>query len=131
MKITGTVVSLAVGAMMPLAIASVPGDPSGLWRPFAGVYKMHSGGVADRAPPTSQDRRLTVNFDGKTAHEVFDSLGPDLATTCSGDTGDLARAKKGITCIYTAQDAKTREGPYRCWIGLNLKTGESIPTSSC
>ena len=131
MKITGTMVSLAVVAMMPIAIASVPGDPSGLWKPFAGVYKLHSGGVADRTPSTLQDRRLTVNFDGTTAHEVFDSLGPDLATTCSGDRGDRARAKKGITCMYTMQDAKTREGPYRCWIGLNLKTGESIPTSSC
>lgn len=131
MHITGAVVCLAVVALMPFAISSVPGDPSGLWRPFAGVYKVHSGGVADRAPPTSQDRRLTVNFDGKTAHEVFDSLGPDLATTCSGDRGDRARAKKGITCMYTAQDAKTSKGPYRCWIGLDLKTGESISTSSC
>lgn len=85
----------------------------------------------DRTPPTSHDRRLTVNFNGKTAQEVFDSLGPDLATTCSGEIGDRAREKKGIACVYTAQDAKTKEGPYRCWIGLNLKTGESVQTSGC
>jgi hypothetical protein len=117
--------------MISFSAASVQGDPSGLWRSFAGVYKIHSGGIADRAPATSQDRRLTVNFDGKTAQEVFDSLGPDLATTCSGEAGDRARQKQGITCMYTAQDAKSKDGPYRCWIGLNLRTGESIPTSSC
>ena len=117
--------------MIAFPAASVPGDPSGLWKPFAGVYKIHSGGVANRTPATSQDRRLTVNFDGKTAQEVFESLGPDLAMTCSGEAGDRAREKKGVTCMYTAQDAKSKDGPYRCWIGLNLGTGESIPTSSC
>ena len=119
--------------LRPFCLSHAPAcreDPSGLWRPFAGVYKIHYEGVADTTPPTAQARRLTVNFDGKTAKEVFDSLGPDLATTCSGDTGDRAREKKGITCIYTAQDANTKEGPYRCWIGLNLRTGETIPTSS-
>jgi len=131
MRLTTPVICLAIAALVPFAVAGVPGDPSGLWRPFAGVYKIHSGGVADRVPPTPQDGRLTINFDGKTAEEVFDSLGPDLATTCSGETADRARQKKGITCAYTAQDAQSREGPYRCWISLNLKTGESIPTSSC
>jgi hypothetical protein len=131
MHLTTPAFFLSIAALIPLAAASVPGDPSGLWQPFAGVYKIHSGGVADRVLATPQDRRLTVNFDGKVAREVFDSLGPDLATTCSGETGDRAREKKGITCVYTAQDAKSKEGPYRCWIGLSLKTGESIPTSSC
>lgn len=131
MRLELALICIAAAALLPLAGASVPGDPSGLWRPFAGVYKIHSDNVADRAPPTSRDRRLTVNFDGTTAKEVFDNLGPDLATTCSGETGDRARAKKGITCIYTAQDAKRKEGPYRCWIGLNLKSGDTIPTLNC
>lgn len=131
MRVTPAIICLAVAAMIPLAFAQVPGDPSGLWKPFAGVYKIHSGGVADRTPATANDRRLTVNFNGKTAQEVFDSLGPDLPTTCSGETGDRAREKKGVTCVYTAMDAKSKEGPYRCWIGVNLKTGESTPTSSC
>jgi hypothetical protein len=131
MRTTPSGIFLAIASVISFAAASVPGDPSGLWRPFAGVYKIHSRDVADRVPATSQDRRPTVNFEGKTAQEVFESLGPDLATTCSGETGDRARQKKGITCMYTAQDAKSKDGPYRCWIGLDLRTGESIPTSSC
>jgi hypothetical protein len=90
-RLPPTVICLAIASFIPFAAASVTGDPSGLWRPFAGVYKIHSGGVADRTLPTSQDRRLTVNFAGKTAKEVFDSLGPDRATTCSGEIGDRAR----------------------------------------
>ena len=125
------VVCLSIAATGYFAAANVPGDPSGLWKPFSGVYKIHSGGVADRTPPTSKDQRLTVNFDGKTAREVFDALGPDLTSTCTGEVGDRTREKKGITCMYTAQDVKSKEGPYRCWIGLNLKTGESVSTSGC
>ncbi len=131
MQLKPALICVAIAALFPLARASVPGDPSGLWRPFAGVYKMHSGGVADRTPPTSRDRRLTINFDGKTAKDVFDSLGPDLPTTCSGETGDRTREKKGITCVYTGQDANSKAGPYRCWIALNLQTGDTIRTSSC
>ena len=131
MRITPSMLFLAIASMISVSAANVPGDPSGLWKPFTGVYKIHSGGVADRTPPTSRDRRLTVNFDGKTAQEVFESLGPDLSMTCSGEAGDRARAKKGITCMFSAQDAKSKDGPYRCWIGLDLRTGESITTSSC
>jgi hypothetical protein len=47
-----------------------------------------------------------VNFDGKTAQEVFDSLGPDLATTCSGEAGDRARQKKGIMYTHCARCQK-------------------------
>jgi hypothetical protein len=107
-------------------------DPYGLWNPLQGaIYKVHSGIVADRTPPTTTDRKLTFLVDGKTAKEIFDSLGPDLPETCSGEKGDRMRDKKGIHCSYTAQDKGTKDGPYRCWIGLDLRTGDSVGTVSC
>jgi hypothetical protein len=65
------------------------------------------------------------------AHQGWIELGPDLPQTCSGEQGDRLRDKKGIHCSYTAEDKETKEGPYRCWIGLDLRTGESVGTVSC
>ncbi|TFW28532.1 hypothetical protein E4O92_21125 [Massilia horti] len=119
--------------VISLAHAADPSsDPYGLWKPLQGaIYKIHSGIVADRTPPTGTDRKLTVLVDGKTAKDIFDSIGPDLPETCSGETGDRMRDKQGIHCSYTAEHKGTKDGPYRCWIGLDLRTGESVGTVSC
>lgn len=107
-------------------------DPYGLWKSLQGaMYKIHSGSVADRAPPTTADRMLTVLIDGKAAKEVFDSIGPDVQPVCSGVDRDRDRRRKGIYCTYSAEDAKTKDGPYRCWIGVNLVTGSAETTVSC
>jgi hypothetical protein len=87
--------------------------------------------VADRTPPSANERRLTILVDGKTAKEIFDSIGPDYPETCSDAKGDRHRRKKGVVCDYTAQDEKTKDGPYRCWIGVNLRTGDTVSTISC
>jgi hypothetical protein len=53
-----------------------------LWKPLQGaIYKLHSGIVADRTPPTSTDRRLTIIVDGKAAKDIFNSLA-NKATGC-------------------------------------------------
>jgi hypothetical protein len=112
--------------------ADTSSAPYGLWKPLqAAIYKVHSGIVADRTPPTTTDRKLTVLVDGKSAKDIFDSIGPDLPESCSGEQGDRMRDKKGIHCSFTAQDKGTKDGPYRCWIGLDLRTGDSVGTVSC
>ena len=131
-----TITLLTMGATaiaLSLAHAADPSsDPYGLWKPLQGaIYKVHSGIVSDRSPPTASDRKLTVLIDGKTAKDIFDSIGPDLPETCTGEQGDRMRDKKGIHCSYTAQDKGTKDGPYRCWIGLDLRTGDSVGTVSC
>jgi hypothetical protein len=134
MRKTTTLLALGATAItLSLAHAADPSsDPYGLWKPLQGaIYKVHSGIVSDRTPPTASDRKLTVLVDGKMAKDIFDAIGPDLADTCTGEQGDRMRDKKGIHCSYTAQDKGTKEGPYRCWIGLDLGTGDSIGTVSC
>ncbi|TFW35554.1 hypothetical protein E4O92_01810 [Massilia horti] len=132
-NITCLAAGAAAVAALSLAHAADPSsDPYGLWKSLqGGMYKIHSGSVADRAPPTGTDRMLTVLIDGKAAKEVFDSIGPDVQLVCSGVDGDRDRRRKGIYCTYSAQDAKKKEGPYRCWIGVNLISGGTETTVSC
>jgi hypothetical protein len=107
-------------------------EPIGGWKSLRGaIYLVHGGSLAGRQLPTVEDSKLSIVFDGQSAKEIFSTIGPDLATTCSDEKGDRARSKKGITCSFTAQDKGTREGPYRCWIGIDLRTGDGIGTVSC
>jgi hypothetical protein len=82
-------------------------------------------------PPTAKDRMLTILVDGPAAKDVFDSIGPDVQPVCSGIDKDRDRRPKGIYCTYSAEGAQTKEGPYRCWIGVNLLAGGTETTVSC
>lgn len=126
-------VIFAAGAVV-LSVAGAAdsaGDPSGLWKPFSAIFKIHSGIVADRTPPTAKNRKLTINVDGAAAREIFESIGPDVQPTCNGGSGDRDRRRKGIYCTYDPADVKAKDGPYRCWIGVNLVTGEAENNVSC
>ena len=132
MRIKPWLISGAAAAVLSLArAADLAGDPSGLWKPFSAIFKIHSGLVADRTPPTASDRKLTVNVDGKPAREIFESIGPDIQPTCNGGQGDRDRRRKGIYCTYAPSDVKARGGPYRCWIGIDLVTGDAENNVSC
>lgn len=132
-----TITWLVLGALTAAAVsvshaADPSSDPYGLWKSLqGGMHKIHSGSVADRAQPTATDRMLTVLIDGKAAKEVFDLIGPDVQPVCSGVDRDRDRRRKGIYCTYSAEDAKTKDCPYRCWIGINLVTGSTETTVSC
>lgn len=134
-----TIIYLVLGAAATAALsfayaADPSSDPYGLWKSLQGaMYKIHSGSVADRTPPTAKDRLVTFLVDGKAAKEIFDSIGPDVQPVCSGMNGDRDRRRKGIYCTYSAEDARTKDkdGPYRCWVGVNLITGGTETTVSC
>lgn len=126
--------SLSTAAAVALSIAHAAdpsSDPSGLWKSFPAIYKIHSGSVADRTPPTAADRVLTVLIDGRAAKDVFDSIGPDVPKMCSAEEGDRTRAKKGVYCTYDAKLNDPKDSHYRCWIGVNLRTGDTEQTVSC
>lgn len=133
MRTTALLLIASAAVTVSLAYAADPSsDPYGLWKPLQGaIYKFHSGIVADRTPPTATDRKLTVLIDGKAAREVFDSIGPDVAGTCSGEQGDRVRDKKGVHCSYSARLDDPKDTHYRCWIGVNLRTGDTVGTVSC
>lgn len=120
---------LTAGLVLALAHAA---SPTNGWRSLLGAsYLIHGGTLADRQVASPNDRKISIVVAGNPAKEVFDSIGPDLPNTCSGEQGDRARNKKGVSCSFTKKDMGTKEGPYRCWIGVNLLTGESTATVSC
>lgn len=107
-------------------------DPALGWQSLGrAIYFIHGGTLADRQRPTENDRKLSIVIDGQAAKNIFDAIGPDLPETCSMEKGDRARDKKGVQCRYTAQDKGAKEGPFRCWIGLDLRSGDSVGTASC
>ena len=111
--------------------ADLAGDPSGLWKTFPGIFKIHSGSVADRAPAEGKDRKLTIHVDGTAARDIFASIGPDVRPTCDGHSGSRERRRKGIYCSFDPEMVKAKNGPYRCWIGMDLVTGEAGTYVSC
>ncbi len=124
-------VYVLVGAVSALSL-SYAAAPSVGWKSLPGaIYLLHGGSLADRQVPTTEDSKLTILVSGRPAREIFYSIGPDLSTNCSDEKGDRERTKKGVTCSFTAMDKATKEGPYRCWIGIDLRTGSSTGTVSC
>lgn len=99
------------------------------WQEFSGRYTIFSGDqVAGREAPTPTDRKLAIAVKGQVAKDLFDSIGPDVEPTCSGEDGDRSRRKQGVQCTYHAKGAA--QG-YRCWIGIDLRTGRSAAVVSC
>lgn len=119
-KIIGLVLSVT---MLSPASAAELSD----WQSLRAEYVIFSGPyLAERDAPTATDRKLSIALEGQPAKEVFDSIGPDLRDSCSAEEGDRDRRKGGVQCTYRRKD-----GSYRCWVGVDLRTGRSYPTVSC
>ncbi|WP_374580069.1 hypothetical protein [Pseudoduganella sp.] len=103
----------------------------GKWEKLQGSYMIHSGGTAYAELPTRNDRALSILLEGKAAKEVFDQIGPDAKVKCSSETRDRERRNKGVSCTYTARLDHQKDFHYRCWIGINLRSGEGDVRVSC
>jgi hypothetical protein len=124
----------AAGAVLPLlssAQESAAQEELGQWDPVPARYLIHSRGASYPEPPTKTDRALTLLIEGKAAKQVFDLIGPDAKDRCGTDPGDRERNKKGVSCVYSAKLNDPRDVHYRCWIGINLRTGEGDVRVSC
>lgn len=101
------------------------------WAPLRGQFLIHSGHATYAESPTTTHSAITVAFEGKPAKEVFDQMGPDAKLQCSTEKGDRERRNKGALCTYTAKLGAPSESHYRCWIGVDLRTGEGNQGVSC
>jgi hypothetical protein len=124
------IATLATCGLVSLAFAA---DTLGAWQPLQeGRYKIFSGeSVAYGEAPTNKDRKLSMVVKGQAAKEIFDSIGPDARDMCSTEKGDRERNRGGVQCMYTAKDANAPGKGYRCWIGVDLISGQGVPTVSC
>jgi hypothetical protein len=102
------------------------------WNPLQAEYKIHSGNTAYSELPTRTDSALTVSFNGEAAKQLFDQIGPDVKNSCGvSDKGDRRREKKGVLCLYETQLDSPTDSHYRCWIGIDLRTGNGDVRVPC
>lgn len=101
------------------------------WNPLQAEYKIHSGGTAYSELPTKADSALSVAFTDDAARQVFEQIGPDVKNICSSAKDERVREKKGVLCSYTPRLENPKNPHYRCWIGINLRTGEGDVRISC
>jgi hypothetical protein len=101
------------------------------WNSLPAEYKIHSGGTAYSELPTKTDSAFSVAFEDEAAKQVFDQIGPDRKAVCDDAKGYRERRKKGVYCSYTPQLENPKNSHYRCWIGINLRTGEGDVRVSC
>ena len=126
-------IAMAVFAACSVASLAFAADTLGARQPLQeGRYKIYSGEtVAYGEAPTAKDRKLSIVVKGQAAKDIFDSIGPDARDMCSAEKGDRELSKGGVQCMYTAKDANAVGKGYWCWIGVDLITGQGVPTVSC
>jgi len=102
------------------------------WHPLPAEYKIHSGNTAYSELPTKTDSAITLAFKGEAARQLFDQIGPDVKDSCAAtNKGDRERRKKGAVCLYETQLDSPTDSHYRCWIGIDLRTGEGDVRVPC
>lgn len=101
------------------------------WTTFKSQYRIHAGQATRAEHSTSTGSAITVAFEGKAAKSVFDQMGPDAKNRCSAEKGDRERRNKGALCTFTAKLDRATDTHYRCWIGVDLRTGEGHQGISC
>jgi hypothetical protein len=116
---------LGVTALFTLAYANDSSGWTSEYKPLKGSYLIYSGELGEQEAPTQIDRKLAIEVTGQMARDMFTSMPPDFKPTCSGEKGDRDRRKGNLYC--TCHNGKE----YRCFIGLNLRTGKSIGAGSC
>ena len=95
-------------------------------KPLKAEYTIYSGGLGDEQAPTKTERKLAIEVTGQGAKEIFDSLYPDAkGMSCSSEKGERLRRKGHVWCSFSPKDG------YRCFLGFDLRTGESIAGGSC
>lgn len=101
------------------------------WNPLNAEYKIHSGNTAYSEPPTMRDSAITVAFENESAKQLFEHIGPDVKPVCDDAKGYRERRKKGAFCSYTDRLENPKNAHYRCWIGIDLRTGEGDVRVPC
>lgn len=101
------------------------------WNPLNAEYKIHSGNTAYSELPTKADSAITVAFNDESARQLFEQIGPDIKPVCDDAPGYRERRKKGAYCQYTPRLENPKNAHYRCWIGLDLRTGQADVRVPC
>lgn len=122
-KILGLVIAASI---LPAALAAAGQDTAaGDSKPLKGSYSIYAGTLGEETAPTKNDRKIAIEITGQPAKEMFESMYPDYQPTCSGEKGDRDRRKGNVYCSFNQGVG------YRCFLGIDLRTGKSIAGASC
>ena len=120
---------LLLACIGALSQARASDDGSGWdekYKPLQATYLIYSGEPGERAAPTKTDRKIAIIVDGRPAKDIFDSLYPDAKdVTCTTEQGERLRRKGDIWCSYRPSNG------YRCFLGYNLRDGQTNSGASC
>lgn len=96
-------------------------------RPLIGNYQVYGGSQSDMLPPTPTDRNLSFVFEGKTAKDLFNYIGPDVKRekACTPNPDYRERRRGDLFCSYW------KDSGYRCFLGLDLRSGKSNNGGIC
>ncbi|HWW73705.1 MAG TPA: hypothetical protein VN089_27515 [Duganella sp.] len=96
-------------------------------RPLIGNYQVYGGSLSDMLPPTPADRNLAFEFQGQTAKDLFEYIGPDVkkGKACTDNPDYRERRRGDLHCVYW------KTSGYRCFLGLDLRLGKSTNGSIC
>lgn len=95
------------------------------YQPLPATYSIYSGALGERAAPTKQDSKLAIAIHGAAAQQMFEAMYPDRPTACSSQPGHRSRRQGQVQCSYRP------DAGYRCYIGVDLRTGKSIAGVIC
>lgn len=116
---------IVAAALTVLVSWAAYADESGEYKPLKASYSIYSGTPGEKDAPTKTDRKIAIAIEGQAAKDIFDSLYPDAKVTCGGEKGERLRRRGEVWCIYSPSEK------YRCFVGFNLRTGESYSGASC
>lgn len=113
--------------LFSLKIATANSVPSAEPNHLRGTYQIYGGSLAEMQPPSPSDAHVSFRFKGRSASDLFDSIGPDVKKqdACSGVAGYRERRRGHLLCVRTNED-----GP-ACYLGLDLRKGKSDAGAVC
>lgn len=92
---------------------------------LTGYYRIYGGELGDVKQPTIGDAKISIAIAGRAAADIFSKLGKDSRNVIYSEPGERIRQKGDIYC------RKSLKGKYFCNIGMDLKSGKSIPATDC
>ena len=117
-----------IAACMALAGETYAGEPASTGtKPLAGVYEIYGGGLGDKSPPSTADKKVMMSITGAADRSLFDSIGPDKKDECTDGQGMRVRMRDNgnFFCM------RYKDGHYKCNFGFDLITGKSIGGIIC
>jgi len=102
-------------------------EPSAEARSLNGSYQIYGGSLADMQAPSAGDAHVSFRFKGRSASDLFDSIGPDIKKqdACSAVAAYRERRRGHLLCVRTKEDGPT------CYLGLDLRKGKSDAGAVC